>query len=116
MQLIDEPTFAFLGHTTPLGRFVATGCKRVASFECVARIARDVHNTVVDHISRVDGCFVECREPRTANNWKCNTVVPVMNGHPRDQAKVSVHCRWPLVTGTDGQAGDAKCNTPCNTT
>ena len=35
------------------------------------------------------------------------TVVPVMNGHPRDQAKVSVHCRWTLVTGTDGQAGDA---------
>ena len=33
-----------------------------------------------------------------------------MNGHPRDQAKVSVHCRWPLVTGTDGQAGDAKYN------
>ena len=28
-----------------------------------------------------------------------------MNGHSRDQAKVSVHCRWPLVTGTDGQAG-----------
>ena len=44
------------------------------------------------------------------------TVVPVMNGHPRDQAKVPVHCRWPLVTGTDGQAGDAKYNTPCNTT
>ena len=44
------------------------------------------------------------------------TVVPVMNGHTRDQAKVSVHCRWPLVTGTDGQAGDAKYNTPCNTT
>ena len=44
------------------------------------------------------------------------TVVPVMNGHLRDQAKVSVHCRWPLVTGTDGQAGDAKYNTPCNTT
>ena len=34
-----------------------------------------------------------------------STVVPVMNRHPRDQAKVSVHCRWPLVTGTDGQAG-----------
>ena len=33
------------------------------------------------------------------------TVVPVMKGQPRDQAKVSVHCRWPLVTGTDGQAG-----------
>ena len=44
------------------------------------------------------------------------TVVPVMNGHPRDQAKVYVHCRWPLVTGTERQAGDAKYNTPCNTT
>ena len=27
------------------------------------------------------------------------TVVPVMNGHPRHQAKVSVHCRWPLIRG-----------------
>ena len=27
------------------------------------------------------------------------TVAPVMNGHPRDQAKVSVHCRWPLIRG-----------------
>ena len=26
-------------------------------------------------------------------------VVPVMNGHPRDQAKVSIHCRWPLIRG-----------------
>ena len=25
-----------------------------------------------------------------------------MNGHPRGQAKVSVHCRWPLIRGTDG--------------
>ena len=25
-----------------------------------------------------------------------------MDGHPRDQAKVSVHCRWPLIRGTDG--------------
>ena len=32
-------------------------------------------------------------------NYKDNTVVPVMNGHPRDQAKVSVHCRWPLIRG-----------------
>ena len=31
-----------------------------------------------------------------------STVVPVMNGHPRVQAKVSVHCRWPLIRGTDG--------------
>ena len=22
-----------------------------------------------------------------------------MNGHPRDQAKVAVHCRWPLIRG-----------------
>ena len=51
-----------------------------------------------------------------SNCWFSSTVVPVMNGHPRDEAKVSVHCRWPLVTGTDGQAGDAKYNTPCNTT
>ena len=29
-----------------------------------------------------------------------NTVVPVMNGHPRDQAKVSVHYRWPPIRGT----------------
>ena len=27
------------------------------------------------------------------------TVVPVMNGHPRDQAIVSVHCRWLLIRG-----------------
>ena len=31
------------------------------------------------------------------------TVVPVMNGHPLDQAKVSVHDMWPLVGGTDGR-------------
>ena len=34
--------------------------------------------------------------------FSCNliyTVVPVMNGHPRGQAKVSVHCRWPLIRG-----------------
>ena len=24
-----------------------------------------------------------------------------MNGHPRDQAKVPAHCRWPLIRGTD---------------
>ena len=36
------------------------------------------------------------REPVTKDG---STVVPVMNGHPRDQAKVSVHCRWPLIRG-----------------
>ena len=35
------------------------------------------------------------------------TVVPVMNGHPRDQAKVSLHDRRPLVRGTGGQWGNA---------
>ena len=30
------------------------------------------------------------------------TLVPVMNGHPRDQAKVSVLCGWRLIRGTDG--------------
>ena len=39
----------------------------------------------------------------TLTNISHNTVVPVMNGHPRDQAKVSVHCRWPLIRGTDGK-------------
>ena len=34
-----------------------------------------------------------------------------MNGHPRDQAKVSVHDRWPLIRGTDGQVKDATFNT-----
>ena len=41
-----------------------------------------------------------------AIHWSCDsvvivscTVVPVMNGHPWDQAKVSVHCRWPLIRG-----------------
>ena len=32
-------------------------------------------------------------------NLRRATVVPVMNGHPQDQAKVSVHCRWPLIRG-----------------
>ena len=63
-------------------------------------------------IDSIEDMKVELHHQR--NN--VHTVVPVMNGHPRDQAKVSVHCRWPLVTGTDGQAGDAKYNTPCNTT
>ena len=32
------------------------------------------------------------------------TVVPAMNGQPREQAKVSVHDRWPLVGGMSGLA------------
>ena len=30
-------------------------------------------------------------------------LVPVMNGHPREQAKVSLNDRWPLVGGTGGR-------------
>ena len=40
------------------------------------------------------------------------TVVPAMNGHPRDQAKVFVHDRWSLIRGTGGQMKDATYNTP----
>ena len=61
-------------------------------------------------------CHLLAASGKDQREVRYSTVVPVMNGHPRDQAKVSVHCRWPLVTGTDGQAGDAKYNTPCNTT
>ena len=44
--------------------------------------------------------------------FKNTTVVPAMNGDPRDQAKVSVHDRWPLVRGMEGRVGGgAKCNT-----
>ena len=43
---------------------------------------------------------------------KIITVVPAMNGHPRDQVKVSVHDRWPLIRGTGGQVKDATYNTP----
>ena len=45
----------------------------------------------------------------TSNNETAevlNRVVPAMNGHPRDQAKVSVHGRWPLVRETGGQMKD----------
>ena len=33
-------------------------------------------------------------------NNEYTTVVPAMGGHPWDQAKVSVHDRWPLIRGT----------------
>ena len=39
-----------------------------------------------------------------------------MNGHPRDQPKVSLHDRWPLVRGTGGRMGGIKRNTPCTAT
>ena len=43
------------------------------------------------------------RGKRLKKNWLRtfhNTVVPAMGGHPWDQAKVSVHDRWPLIRGT----------------
>ena len=36
------------------------------------------------------------------------TVVPVMNGHPRDQANVSVHDRWPHNRVTGGRVGGGR--------
>ena len=42
------------------------------------------------------------------------TVVPAMGGHPWEQAKVSVHDRWPLIRGT-GWWGCTKHITPCTT-
>ena len=43
-----------------------------------------------------DACGVNIVIGNTPD-FLCYTVVPVMNGHPRDQAKVSVHCRCILV-------------------
>ena len=42
------------------------------------------------------------------------TVVPVINGHHRDQAKLSVHGRWLLVVGI--WIGGVKRITPCTNT
>ena len=40
-----------------------------------------------------------CRKLQTKCRFS-DTVVPAMGGHPWDQAKVSVHDRWPLIRGT----------------
>ena len=40
-----------------------------------------------------------CRMNNKVFSGYSSTVVPAMNGHLRDQAKVSVHCRWPLIRG-----------------
>ena len=48
-----------------------------------------------------NGCIIKCAS--TADKRYIHTVVPVMNGHLRDQAKVSVHDRWPLAGGTGGR-------------
>ena len=84
-------------------------------------LIRNTRSPLLDLVNFRDGLVGRVEQlhrpnHRVDNLTYPNTVVPVMNGHPRDHAKVSVHCRWPLVTGTDGQAGDAKYNTPCNTT
>ena len=80
-------------------------CIALASHSCAAYRSKCQRGCSV-----VSDCFF-------MTTWEnIGTVVSVMNGHPRDHAQLSVHCRWPLVTGTDGQAGDAEYNTPCNTT
>ena len=53
-------------------------------------------------VSQSAGVFCALEEDYIYVNCKLTkntTVVPVVNGHPRDQAKVSVHCRWPLIRG-----------------
>ena len=54
------------------------------------------HNIILIHLNIY---FSSCKLSISFSNEFVCTVVPVMNGHPRDQAKVSVHCRWPLITG-----------------
>ena len=55
------------------------------------------------HIITGAGCNTLANNPlgfcKIASLPKTTTVVPVMNGHARDQAKVSVQCRWPLIRG-----------------
>ena len=48
--------------------------------------------------SYTNGRYLDSAYQNVLNNLETFTVVPVKNGHPRDQAKVSV----PLITGTDG--------------
>ena len=71
-----------------------------------SKITRGHNYTLVKKQSRLDVRKYSFSQ-RTINVWNnlsadcvhASTVVPVMNGHPRDQAKVSVHCRWPLIRG-----------------
>ena len=71
-----------------------------------SNITRGHDYTLVKKQSRLDVRKYSFSQ-RTINVWNnlstdcvhARTVVPVMNGHPRDQAKVSVHCRWPLIRG-----------------
>ena len=56
--------------------------------------------------------LIQLSDPRVAAQLVVTIVVPAMNGQPRDQAKVSVHDRWPLIRGTGEQVNDATYNTP----
>ena len=61
------------------------------------------------------------RDASTHTIYECDhfivyTVVPVMNGHPRDQA---TRQKCPYMTGgcsSEGRVGGSKRNTPCTTT
>ena len=58
--------------------------------------------TGVSRMVNIVPCVDRWHFTQVQNIWfiqGLTTVVPVMNGHPRDQAKVSVHCRWPLIRG-----------------
>ena len=76
-----------------------TGASRGIGEQIAYRFAEQGASVVVtarteDRLKKVSPLCPHC--------YHAYTVVPVMNGHPRDQAKVSVHCRWPLIRGMDG--------------
>ena len=59
-----------------------------------------LHGTDCVHLNLIGILYVHASSHLTHKLSFCCTVVPVMNGHHRDQAKVSVHCMWPPITGT----------------
>ena len=52
------------------------------------------------HPYSVVAWFCSTVRSKKKSGEKATTVVPAMGGHPWDQAKVSVHERWPLIRGT----------------
>ena len=70
---------------------------------CLTRLPEGVDSTIPGNALRKNASGVAMRmkihQGKTPQLMEVHTVVPVMNGHPRDQEKVSVHCRWPLIRG-----------------
>ena len=66
---------------------------------------------IVHHGIQWNGAPASFFLPSCSPNYATVGLVPAMNGHPRDQAKMSVHDSWPLIGGTGGQVRDATYNT-----